>query len=86
MHGSAYLVLGALLLLGSVWRDAPKLRREGYDYAACRKRGFDRRFCTVTPIHGVPSPACTCEDGEQGTYIIKHGAWCSCTKHGRGDR
>ena len=30
--------------------------REGYNYSECRKRGFDREFCTVTPLHVAPLP------------------------------
>ena len=78
MHGSAVLGVLAVALLVWGWQESRWLSREPYNYGACRKRGFDQEFCTVTPVNALPNPPCTCEDGHTGRYVVDNGATCVC--------
>lgn len=74
------IAAGIIVLVTLAWalHATRPVLREAYNYTKCRDRGFDRTFCTITPIDGVPTPPCTCWDGRQGAYVMDRGATCVC--------
>ena len=72
------LLLVTVLLFALVCSTSAS-RLEPFDYERCRDRGFDRQFCTVTPLPYVGPGQCWCPDTrEVGRYTASYGAKCDC--------